>query len=239
MNLEKFMTQRNIIIILGALLLGILIVIIWQSVTLRIVSVSPSVTNVSNSEPFFAITLNHDVEKAEGVMVNDVESSYEIVEGKTIRVSLENLNDDADNELKIAMITARGGKQLKNISFTLKSHYVDFTDMSEEAQQESINQSHSGQSSDPFLTKNAFPLDREGYVIRDETIDYQYPILDVTFDEEIAPGPDAPRPQVSNERALALQKDLFDFIRAQGGKLDTYYIRYSNNYLNSLTPVGD
>lgn len=240
MDFNRFLTQRNLIIGSIVALLGLVSVIVWQSVTLRIVSTSPDVNNVSNAEPFIDIVLNSPLEKVEDVKINDTASEHEIVDKNTVRINLANLQDNTENSLVIGSITAKNGKRLNNIQLVLRSHYVDFNQQSEESQQESIRQSNSGQSTDPFFIKNSFPLAGDDFVIRDQTVEYEYPILDVTFNEEIASSPEARRPQVSDARALELQQKVIAFIKEKGGTPEKYHIAYSNDYLNSLNPnIGD
>ena len=235
---DRFLTQRNVIVALILLLFGVVGFVVWQAVTFNVTSINPSLSNISNVQPYLDITVNHPIASADDVKLNDEFVDFEVVNENTLRVDLGGLDKDAENSISISQIKAKNGATLRNLRYTFTARYVAAGKLPEETQKALNNSSNSNQATDKFFLNNTFPINRDGYVIRNETFNYTQPLLEVTFVEEIAPGPGQPRPQVSNERALQLQKDLFDFIKAQGGKPESYIIDYSNEYLDSLNTGG-
>lgn len=217
------MNRKRIIISSVALLfIAAAGIIVYRSITFRLVGAEPDTDKVSVISPFIDIYFNKPIKKdsVEPKSETTLLAGFDVIDQKTIRVFFDNLELDSDNTITIESVESTNGKRLHNISLRFKAKDIPFEHLSKKQQDAILKQQDTPNTKrdDPILAYVPYGgLHFElSALVQDEELTLQAKLLLTAADVRIDP----------NAAVERYKQEVRDYITSNSLNPDSYKIDY-------------
>lgn len=235
--LQQYLTKRNILIAVGVVGSLILIGILYEVLHFHVRSTTPSLNRVATATSEITYKLSQPIRSVGKVTFNSADITESIqIDGNELTLPIDELEKDRTYTVTISNLQSDWlNNQIITIDSEFTPEYVDFNDLSEDQQKAQVDNSHSGQVDDDFISDNNFPIFNRRWQLEATVVNTDRTvILTVSFFEEV---PDYDNggavSQVSNETAEQYRNEVLKEIKDRGGNPEDYTIVYkTNRYLN-------
>lgn len=209
-----------VVAVIAAIVIGILYVL---SLPFHLVNTTPSTASIATYTPTLDLNFNRELDNAKTATPvadqNIIRSSS--VSGKTLTINLTSLAENKTYTITIAVVQAKDGSQIRNISLKFKPKYVPADKLPKSQQQTLLNnQDKNGPQPDPIYG-----------LVPYSTLDFTlqaFPTADgkgIEVDANLLPS----AADLSNEdQAIAQYKqEVVDYIKSKGLDPSKYTINYT------------